>query len=197
VYVVSVVDFILEYKTALFFLCVILGGIAICWILYTAVVHYASDHDAHIRDRVREVLQEESSLRALLESSAQIAWAAESQRVSDEIEGLEVRYLDRRREQERALASQYAEHQRALSKTTEEHRALISAELKELVTTAKTSGVPIQVIVTSKKEADLLREVMGPLTIKVSKKVPKQPDVGPVAGATALERLAEDDIEIG
>lgn len=192
-----VVDFTLENKTALILLCAILGGAAIVWLLYRGVVHYASDHDAHIRDRVREVLQDEASLQALLESSAKIAWAKQYEWACHEIEVLEAQSLDRRREQERALTSQYAEHQRALSKITEEHRALISAELKELITTAKTSGVPIQVIVTSKKEADLLREVIGPLTVKVSKKVPKQPDVSPVTGATALERLAEDGTEIG
>lgn len=100
--------------------------------------------------------------------------------------------------------------QQADARVTEQHQALarqaqeqLHETLRQLVLGVKQSGIPLQVTVTSRKEADLLREALGPIPVRISRRprkgdenvLPLPPPSPDGAPRDVWTRLIADDAE--
>lgn len=99
------------------------------------------------------------------------------------------------------LAQTRAHHQAEIQALEARLTQAFRESLHDIVVEARRSGIPLQVTVTSAREADLIRETVGPIAVRVSRKS-KSPESAVVTFPTPTgealsvwDRLAADEPE--
>jgi len=135
---------------------------------------YLSARDAYIRETIRQALQDEDFRTQWEDALA-------------ELRDVEAAHHDERHERLRAFETEFTDNLRAA--------------LRDIVVSVRETGIPLQVTVTNRQSADVLREALGgSVQVRVSRRIlpleipvvaPAQPSTVP----TQWDRLLADDIE--